>query len=98
MFETIKKSIQPQGWPEPVWIHELKARDVLNMFEGGTVDRAKMRDTLCHLSAHTATGEKVFATIEAVGDVPARYMPGLMQIITEVMTLNMPPNAADVPT
>jgi hypothetical protein len=90
MFERITKRLHPAGWPEPVDVRELTADDVLPMFMNGKPDAQHVQRVMVHRATYTVSGERIFETPEAVGQVPTRFVAGLLQLTTEVMRLNTP--------
>lgn len=90
MFECLTKRMRPPGWPAEVEIREVTTDDVLPFFMNGKPDPQSVQRQIAYLSVFTLDGERVFESPEAVGKVPARYFPGLMEVLAEAMRLNTP--------
>lgn len=97
--DLLHEEFVPRGWPSKVRITELTAGQVLDMY-GAFNDEQRSGNALqmemllkCALDAES--GQPLFASTEQIRALPARFVPGLMEMVQASARLNTPPTMAD---
>src|SRR5262245_52539555 len=91
--ELLSKVLTPKGWPFEVRVRELTAGDIIDLYE--TPDGQARKGTevqfeiLLRAVVHPETGEQLFKTVPEVRGLPARMVPGLLELLSISSNYNL---------
>lgn len=93
-MEFGSKTFTPKGWPAEVRVCELTAGDLLDFYETPAGTDAGNKDVqfkiLVRATVDPETGKPMFSSVEEVRGLPARLVPGLLEVMQACTALNVP--------
>lgn len=97
--ELLHEEFVPRGWPSKVRICEMTAGQVLDLYSAFSEEQrsgnALQMEMLLRCAVDAASGQPLFASVEQIRALPARFVPGLMEMVQATARLNTPPTIAD---
>lgn len=87
--ELYKKMVHPRGWPHPVEVRELTAGDMLDMYDKGKTESDQVQyEILIASTFNPETGRAMFTSLGDIRALPARMLPGLLELLKMSTELN----------